>query len=238
VSAYVNSVYGVLFRHFDGLVLDGKVDKGLDNKFAYLSAQIPPKLRIPVLTMFLEYEMGKTNDASEISFIIDKYFKNDSSNVYNSYVRSKFQNLVELKKGLPAPTFILEDESGSLVSLEGLRGKVVFIDFWFSACAPCHVLFKQLIPVKEYFKDQPSVVFLNVSIDKDQLWKESLSRYRIQGFHAFTQNMGSEHRMIKDYKVVQYPTTFLIDKNGTIFNANPPDNPDELIGQIQRLLEK
>lgn len=238
VSAYVNSVYKVLFLHYDGLLLEGKADKNLAKKFAYLNSQLPPKLRAPVLTMFIEYEMGVTNDAAEIQAIIKNYFTNAADEVYNSYVISKFDNLAALKKGLPAPDFTLDDEKGQKITLDALKGKVIYMDFWFASCGPCHVLFEKLKPVKEHFRKHPEVVFLNVSIDPETLWKASLKKFAIEGYHVFTQNKGSHHSIIKDYKVGQYPTTFLIDKNGRVYNAKPPDDPDELITQIEQMLQQ
>jgi thiol-disulfide isomerase/thioredoxin len=173
VSAYVNAIYGILFRYYDGLLLEGKAEKAIPAKFEYLASQIPPRLRTPVLTMFIEFEMGKTNDANEIRYIIDKYFTDPGEEVYNSYVYANFQSLAALKKGLPAPPFTLMDEKGERISLENLKGKVVYMDFWFASCAPCHALFKKLKPVKEHFRDNQQVVFLNVSIDSYKVWKES-----------------------------------------------------------------
>ena len=236
VSAYVNAVYGVLFRHYDGLQLEDKMDKSLTKKFAYLNSQLPAKLRTPVLTMFIEFEMGKTNDANEIKSVIDQYFTSDANEVYNNYINSKFQALTALKKGLPAPNFTLQDKNGQVVTLDSLRGKVIYIDFWFASCMPCHALFKKLKPVKDYFRDQTEIIFLNVSVDTEKLWKESLQKFQIHGYHVFTQNKEREHSIIKDYKVFQYPTSFIIDRNGKIFNANPPDDPKELISQIEQIL--
>ena len=238
VSAYVNAVYNVLFRHYADLLLEGKVDKSLTAKFAFLHSQLPPKLRTPVLTMFIEYEMGVTNDAAEIQYIAEQYFTNESEEVYNSYVASKIRNLAALKKGLPAPAFTLADEKGQMVNIDTFRGKVIYIDFWYASCVPCHALFNKLKPVKESYRDHPEVVFLNVSIDPEELWKTALKKFKIEGRHVFTQNQGSEHAIIKDYKVGQYPTTFLIDKEGRVYNATPPDDPNELMKQIETMIKQ
>ena len=39
--------------------------------------------------------------------------------------------------GKPAPPFSLKDMAGRPVSLSAYRGKVVLLNFWYSACFPC-----------------------------------------------------------------------------------------------------
>lgn len=136
-----------------------------------------------------------------------------------------------------APDFVLVNGNGEKITLSTFKGKVVYMDFWYAACGPCHALFKTLKPAKEYFSNNSNVVFLNISIDLEDVWKKSLIKYDITGYHAFTENKESNHPIIKTYKVAGYPTTCLIDKSGNIFNANPSNKPDELKKQIEDALK-
>jgi cytochrome oxidase Cu insertion factor (SCO1/SenC/PrrC family) len=118
-----------------------------------------------------------------------------------------------------------------------LKARLSFFDFWYAACGPCHALFETIKPVKKHFSDNDKVVFLSVSIDKKELWKASLKKFDISGYHVFTENKESSHPVIYAYKVGGYPTTCLIDGNGKIFMSNPSNKPEELIEQIKEVIK-
>ncbi len=139
-------------------------------------------------------------------------------------------------KQMDALDFVVENEKGEKVSLSTLKGKVLYLNFWFGACGPCHSLFQTLKPVKEHFSQNENVIFLCVSVDRKDVWETSLKKYKIDGLHVFTENKENNHPIIKTYKVGEYPTTCLIDGSGKIFMASTSNNPDELIRQIETAL--
>ncbi len=61
------------------------------------------------------------------------------------------------------------------------KGKKVLIDIWASWCADC---IKGLPNVKKLQKKFPEVVFLFLSVDKNNAsWKRGITRFRIKGEH-------------------------------------------------------
>jgi len=50
--------------------------------------------------------------------------------------------------------------------------------------------------------------------------------------------MESGHAIIKDYKIYNYPTNRIIDKNSNLFINSPARDPAELIRQIDKALNK
>lgn len=150
-------------------------------------------------------------------------------------------NTVDLRhsgKAYRRPIFLVESEQGQPVSLWGLKGKVVYIDFWYNACGPCHALFDAIAPVKRHFCNNDRVVFLNISVDNKTTWKKALQRYRIEGGHAYTQGRERLHPMVRDYRVEEYPTTCLIGQDGKIAVAKPARSPEGLIAQIETALRQ
>lgn len=232
-STYLNEVYNILFVHYDGLVLANKISAGILKKYNYLNQLLPGNLKTPVITLFLEHDISKLNQAEDLEVVINRTYLSAKDSIYKNYIAKRYSDAVSFKKGMNAPDFVLENEREEKVTLASFKGKIVYIDFWYGACGPCHALFQTIKSVKKHFSKNENVVFLCVSIDSKDTWEASLKKYKIDGYHVFTENMRSNHPIIKAYKVGGYPTACLIDKNGKILMANPSNNPDELLKQIE-----
>jgi len=237
---YVVEVYNILFSNYDYLVVTNKTTNNLLIKYRYLDSLLPKDLKIPVLTLFLKSDISKLNQSEDIEALIKEIYQSPKDSSYKNYITKKYKDATDIRSfkiGTHAPDFIIENTTGEKISLSSFKGKVLYIDFWYAACGPCHVLFEATMPAKEYFSSDSNVVFLYVSIDQEDIWKKSLNKYNIKGYHAFTENKESNHPIIKAYKVGGYPTTCIIDKNGNIFNANPSNISDELQKQIENALK-
>jgi peroxiredoxin len=234
---YVNSLFNVISVHHSDLVFSKQKSADLALKYKFVDSLLPPKLKVPLMTMFLDVDLRQTNDAGELQQMIDYVFAYPAEPIYKEYIDRQVARTVLFKKGTAAPAFTLENENGEKISLASFKGKVVYMDFWFGGCAPCHSLFTQIKPVKEHFSQNENVVFLTISIDDRNVWKEALKKFKIPGYHAYTENKERAHPILTDYKIQGYPTTFLIDKNGNIFLARPATDPTELKNQIQEALQ-
>lgn len=234
---YVNSIFNVLSVNHSNLVFEKQMNPDPAIKYRFIDSLLPRRLKVPIMTMFLDADISKTNQAEDIQQMIDFVFAYPAESIYKEYIDRQIARTVLFKKGTAAPAFTLENEQGEKINLASFKGKVVYMDFWFGACVPCHSLFTQIKPVKEHYKQNKDVVFLAISIDDRNLWKDALKKFKIPGYHAYTENKERAHAVIKDYKVQEYPTTFLIDKNGNIFLARPSTDPDELKIQIEEALK-
>ena len=116
-----------------------------------------------------------------------------------------------LKAREPAPDFALPDLEGRTVSLEGLRGQVVLLNFWATWCLPC----REEMPLLEKLHRElgpNGLVVLGVN------YRESAAAVR-----AFLKAHGLTFPVVLDdgeaakrYAVYAIPVTFLIDRQGKV----------------------
>jgi len=179
--------------------------------------------------------MEESNDQDGIYSIYLKTFENNSTSEFKPFIEKEY---ALFRVGKKAPDFKLEDFEGKKVTLNDLRGKVIYVNFWFSGNSACHNLFGKLRVVKDHFKDNPNVVFLTISVDSKELWSRTLISYKTQGYHCYTEGKGMEHPIISAYKVNKYPTTCIIDKTGNFYSTTVPDQPLQLISLLDDALNE
>jgi len=77
-------------------------------------------------------------------------------------------NLEAMKDQSAAPDFTLRDIQGKKVALKDFRGKLVFLNFWASWCAPCREEMPAMERLYQEFKDKGFVILAVNVKDKRQ----------------------------------------------------------------------
>jgi thiol-disulfide isomerase/thioredoxin len=134
---------------------------------------------------------------------------------------------------VPAPDFSIEDIHGNMVSLSDFKGKVVYIDFWATWCAPCRAEIPHLNRLKEDLKANKDIVVIGISTDamkdKDK-WKQVVKELNMGDVQLFA---GENAREIMDaYIVRSIPHFTIINKDGTIFKNMTVRPSNSLTKQI------
>jgi len=121
------------------------------------------------------------------------------------------------------------------LSLKDFRGKVVYLDFWASWCAPCATALPVLDAFrKEFGKDGFQVLAINVDSDPADATK-FLSR-RPVGYPSVSDPKG---RLPEQFGIQTMPTSFLIDRNGVVRKVHKgfkKSDVDELRAEIRKLV--
>jgi thiol-disulfide isomerase/thioredoxin len=115
----------------------------------------------------------------------------------------------------PAPRFSLPTSHGS-VSLDSLRGYVVYVDFWASWCDPCRKSFPWMNELQHKFADQGlKIVAVNLDTKQESLDK-FLAKYPVNFTIAF--DPGGD--VAKLYQVKGMPSSYLIDRQGNLVSSH------------------
>ncbi len=138
--------------------------------------------------------------------------------------------------GESPPPVQLNDLQGQPVSLEGLKGKVVLVDFWATWCVPCRAELPKLVELQKHHAEQGLVV---LAINVDERPKDR-DKYLVKHPLELTILDDSEQVTVASYQVQKMPTSVLVDREGTIAAVHygfTDEQYEELETQVAGLLE-
>lgn len=140
--------------------------------------------------------------------------------------------------GQPAPKFTLPTlKTDSPTPLKQFAGKVVYLDFWASWCAPCKTSFPLLNKLHQKLKAQGFEV-VAVNLDED---KANGEKFLQEVPVDFTVLRDASGEWADKFVVDSMPTSFIIDKNGVvqkIHHGFVSDDITEIEAKVMELLKK
>ncbi len=117
-------------------------------------------------------------------------------------------------KGQEAPDFTLADMEGNEVSLNSLRGKVVFLDFWATWCPPCREALPHTQALSQHEKAKSGDLMVLAVNAREEL--DKVKKFMQDNHYTFRVLMDKEGAVLNAYKVQGIPTFVLIDREGKI----------------------
>jgi len=114
--------------------------------------------------------------------------------------------------GEAAPAFSLLTAAGDAVSLEQLRGKVVYVDFWASWCAPCRRSFPWMNGLLERHGGE-GLVIVGVNVDKRRADADRFLRDVPASFSVVFDAQGVTPTA---FDVKGMPSSYLVDRHGVV----------------------
>lgn len=136
-----------------------------------------------------------------------------------------------------APPLALPRADGRVLDLAGLRGKVVYVDFWASWCGPCRKSFPWMNAMQQKYEAK-SFVVLGINLDES---REDAARFLSQTPAEFTVLYDPEGKSARAWRVKGMPSSYLIGADGKVRFVHTgfrEEQRDELEQRIKQALPR
>lgn len=107
--------------------------------------------------------------------------------------------------------YILNGQHEKVITKDHLAGKVVVLEFWGTWCAPCIKQFPKLNNLVKEFS-QEELVIISITAESENIIKPFLKRRPLDTWIV----SDTDKSIINDFGVSVYPTTVIINKDGSI----------------------
>jgi peroxiredoxin len=137
----------------------------------------------------------------------------------------------------PAPDFTLPARAGGEMSLNGLKGQVVLINFWATWCGPCRKEMPLLDQIYQRYKGL-GFTLLGVNVEEDSAGAENWLKQTPVTFPVL---FDRENRVSKLYEVTAMPSTVIVDRKGQVRFVHygyTPGTENEYQDQIRTLIRE
>lgn len=174
----------------------------------------------------------KNDDAAKVQF--EQFVKMKPEGDPDRQRALRYIGTPELARARMAPPFEVTTTNGERVSLDGLQGKVVLLDFWATWCVPCREALPHMKEIAKKFQDQPLII-LSVSLDGDEgKWKDFVAKNEMSWLQYRDGSFAGP--VSKLFGVEAIPHTFTIDADGVLQDEHIGDASIE--GKLKKLLAR
>jgi len=151
----------------------------------------------------------------------------------------KKDRYLQAYQGDPVPPPLrLTALDGDTIDLKQLTGKVVLVNFWASWCPPCVHEMPSMQRLSEKLLGDPFII-LGVNIAEEKSVVEAFLQSKVNV--DFPVLLDSDGSIMRQWKVMAFPTSFVIDKKGKIRYAlfgSIDWNTAEIINKIASLVKE
>jgi thiol-disulfide isomerase/thioredoxin len=111
-----------------------------------------------------------------------------------------------------APEFDVDSLDGKPLTLAGMHGKVVLLNFWATWCGPCRAEIPDLIALQQKYKGQLQIIGLTVDEEDASLVKQVVAKSGIN----YPVAMAPPEVRVQYGGIAALPTSFVLDAQGRI----------------------
>ncbi|HMO31831.1 MAG TPA: TlpA disulfide reductase family protein [Lacibacter sp.] len=223
--------YGVSYdaskqRHFSQFIAAETISKYITNRTirSYLFSE-KLKIELPVNGLKNEVYVNYLYENS------DQFVKDFYQEKIDQLRENKAPDLNAARK--KAFDFLLHDSTGKEYRLADFKGKMIFVDFWASWCAPCKAQIPYQKELEKHYAGK-DIVFLGVSLDRSkEAWLKAVKEEDLHGYILHAEG-DFKNAFPKAYGIEAIPRYMLIDAEGNMISDNmmKPQNKKEIMGII------
>lgn len=229
-SSFLNNIlFTYLTRYYKVSQLKVKNYNYIDYKslFNHISSdkQIPTLSR-NLMLLYTINEINQYFDVNDINDYKNRFLKitGDSNAVKHILALNVEKKEIIIKK----TDIQLKDISGKILTfndvLEKNKGKIIYVDFWATWCAPCIQGMSNSKKLRQLYANK-NIVFIYLAKNDDyENWKVKSNQFFGESKKCesyFIVNYKTS-KTLKEYEVETIPRFLLFDKNGFIIHKNAP----------------
>lgn len=182
-----------------------------------------------LLFLFLN-NIANSNDKKLLPAYFEKFKAYEKGTELSQLVKDNYLFDFELLKK-ETNEVVLLDTRKAKTTLNDLiakhKGKVVYIDFWASWCAPCRASFSFSRKLKKELKEM-DVVFLYLSTDENfDSWKKADGKENLPFGNSFYLLNTKASEFMQKANLIYIPRYMLYDKEGKLVDADAPGPQEE-----------
>lgn len=116
---------------------------------------------------------------------------------------------------LPESSYL--DSEFNPFDLKSLKNKTLYISFWATWCEPCFREKPELDKLKEKFKDNPNIVFIDISVDEKKMkWREFIDKNTTQGIQLIAKDYAKTRNV---FNLSGIPEHLVVNNKGQFAKA-------------------
>ncbi len=221
LDRYLSTLHDSKFEWSDSLPKEEQTKAWIRRSYNYRKSIFTGKVLDHQLTKFMKEQMERNSLSPSFLDSLMKDYRSACRNPDDVAIIDRLHDRSKsVAPGQAAPTATFVDSTGQEVALSDYRGKVVYIDFWATWCAPCMVSIPKSHALAGEYKGRPDVAFLFVNVnDTPERWRNFLRKEHPPGQNLYADEARS-NKMRAAYNFDGIPHYVLIDKEGRFINAN------------------
>lgn len=135
----------------------------------------------------------------------------------------------EQQEKIMAPDFTLKDLSGNDITLSDYEGKIVILNFWAVWCKYCIEEMPDFNTLDKELKQSEDAVILAVNVQEP---KQTVQDYLTENDIDLEVLMDEDGAIASTYGVSGYPTTFIINPDGSLYTYIPGKTDIEILHKL------